>query len=601
MRKKAIHLIHLMGVVLILSASQLFVACSNEEEATPSNEILLNGKKLTIRIGEDGFKAGAEIRASAHRTDTTIDMGNGIVAEMSIVPNRNNPKVIGTDTRSTTLSDGHYTIYVVDAAGNRLTGADKELSGTVTGGNFVPDHQVSIRLANGTYTFVCHNNAVVEQGGQLKINSSSMSTTCPMIGTVTKTIGGGMNDIAFTLKHYAARIRPLIVTYTSYANMDGNSTTLSSASNGLSDITLSVKGDNPQRATTGSMVYSEASAKQFANVGSQAFSGIVTPFNTEGNYTYIALAPGEKIAVNDLKYNFNGKIYGNPVSHTFLNKTQLDPNYSYDIKLTFTSKTPLLLFQDGTVGYVGDKTPARVPVGVVTKEKTTAAEGTAMALKNAGDAMQYIAIAGDYRLPYSDLNEDKLFETEADGLHYTYTYEHNNSLEDYIVSAGGQYPPSVPVSEYKESGNYVYPAFHMAANYAPGVPTQNIGKWFLPTGSQWREALVKILKLPKSSFEGLSTDNFSLADKQYNSETIGNDGTLYGFKIAIPWSLTDAQTVFTSVGGIFPIGLYNVAGGFTKLGNRVHYLDVQSTFIVPMWTQQADLYSDAHVRPFVHF
>ena len=99
----------------------------------------------------------------------------------------------------------------------------------------------------------------------------------------------------------------------------------------------------------------------------------------------------------------------------------------------------------------------------------------------------------------------------------------------------------------------------------------------------------------------MSTDNFSLADKQYNSETIENDGTLDGFKIAIPWSLTDAQTVFTSVGGIFPIGLYNVAGGFTKLGNRVHYLDVQSTFIVPMWTQQADLYSDAHVRPFVHF
>ena len=101
-------------------------------------------------------------------------MGNGIVAEMSIVPDRTAPRVMSAGTRSTTLADGHYTIYVVDASGARLTGADKELSGTVTGGNFVPDHNVSMKLPNGTYTFVCHNDAVTEQGGQLKINSSSM-------------------------------------------------------------------------------------------------------------------------------------------------------------------------------------------------------------------------------------------------------------------------------------------------------------------------------------------------------------------------------------------------------------------------------------------
>lgn len=601
MKNKATSLLHLIGAALLLSASQAFVSCSNEDESAANNEILLNGEKLSVHIGEEAFKAGAELRASAHRADTTIDMGNGIVAEMSIVPDRTAPRVMSAGTRSTTLADGHYTIYVVDASGARLTGADKELSGTVTGGNFVPDHNVSMKLPNGTYTFVCHNDAVTEQGGQLKINSSSMSSACPMIGTVTKTIGGGMNDISFTLKHYAARVQTIVTTYTAYANMDGNSTTLSSASNGLTEMSLSLKGDAPVRAASGTMIYSETSAKQFEKVGAQAYSSVVKPFQTQSSYAYIALAPGENIPVNDLQYNFNGKIYGKPINHTFLNKAQLNPNYSYSIKLTFKSKDPLLLFQDGTVGYKGNESAGRVPVGVVTKEKTVETDtGTAMALNNAGDAIQYTEVAGDYRLPYSDLNEGKLFDIEADGLHYTYEYETGNSFYDYLTSQGESYPPAVPVSEYQENGRYVFLAFHMAANYSPGVPTQNIGKWFLPTGSQWRDALMLILKLPKSKFEGLNSDGFSTEYMSFNSDPDADFELLYGDKVTVPWSLTNMQAALTAVGGTFPDGVYNVAGGFTLAGNRVHYLAAQPTRIVTVWTQVANLFP-AHVRPFVHF
>ena len=600
MKNKATSLLHLIGAALLLSASQAFVSCSNEEESSANNEILLNGEKLSVHIGEEAFKAGAELRASAHRADTTIDMGNGIVAEMSIVPDRTAPRVMSAGTRSTTLADGHYTIYVVDASGARLTGADKELSGTVTGGNFAPDHNVSMKLPNGTYTFVCHNDAVTEQGGQLKINSSSMSSACPMIGTVTKTIGGGMNDISFTLKHYATRVQTIVTTYTAYANMDGNSTTLSSASNGLTEMSLSLKGDAPVRAASGTMIYSEAGAKQFEKVGAQAYSSVVKPFQTQSSYAYIALAPGENIPVNDLKYNFNGKIYGKPINHTFLNKAQLNPNYSYSIKLTFKSKDPLLLFQDGTVGYKGNESAGRVPVGVVTKEKTVETDtGTAMALNNAGDAIQYTEVAGDYRLPYSDTNEGKLFDIEADGLHYTYEYETGNSFQDYLTSQGKQFPPAVPVSEYQEDGQYVFPAFHMAAHYAPSVPTQNLGKWFLPTGSQWRDALMLILKLPKSDFEGVNSDSEFTEYMQFLS-TPDADFDALGGKVTVPLSLPTLQALFTAVGGTFPDGLYNVAGGFTLAGNRVHYLAAQPTRIVTVWTQVANLFP-AHVRPFVHF
>ena len=591
---------HLLSVIVLISASQTFVSCSNEEENETPKEILLNGEKLEIRIAEEAFVQPVSMRATAEMKDSTVDLGNGIVAEMSMKADRTAPTTTAAATRATTMSDGHYTIYILDASGNRLMGTDKELSGTVTGGNFVPDHHASIKLPNGTYTFVCHNDAVVAQGNNLKITNSSITTTCPMIGVVTKTLGSGTAHISFMLKHYAARVRTEITTYTAYAEMDNNNSSFSSVSNGLTELSLSLKGDAPSRATSGSMMYTEASAKQFENVGAQAYSSVVKPFKTNGNYVYIPLAPGEKISVGDLKYHFNGKIYGKAANAVFPNKEEMQANHSYLITLKFASKTPLLLFQDGTVGYKGNESAGRVPVGVVTKEKTVETDtGTAMALNNAGDAIQYTQVAGDYRLPYSDVNEGKLFDIEADGLHYTYEYETGNSFYDYLTSQGESYPPAVPVSEYQEYGQYVFLAFRMAANYSPGVPTQNIGKWFLPTGSQWRDALMLILKLPKSNFEGVNSDSPFTEYMQFSSDP-DFDFSLYGEKVSVPWSLTNMQAALTAVGGTFPDGVYNVAGGFTLAGNRVHYLAAQPTRIVTVWTQQAEFYP-AHVRPFVHF
>lgn len=591
---------HLLSVIVLISASQTFVSCSNEEENEAPKEILLNGEKLEISVGEEAFVAPIKMRATEQEKDSTVDLGNGIVAKMAMKADRTAPTTTAAATRATTMSDGHYTIYILDASGNRLTGTDKELSGTVTGGNFVPDHHASIKLPNGTYTFVCHNDAVVAQGNNLKITNSSITTTCPMIGTVTKTLGSGTAHISFTLKHYAARVRTEVTTYTAYAEMDNNNSSFSSVSNGLTELSLSLKGDAPSRAASGSMMYTDASAKQFENVGTQVFSSVKKPFKTNGNYVYIPLAPGETIAVGDLKYHFNGKIYGKVANAVFPNKEEMQANHSYLITLKFASKTPLLLFQDGTVGYKGNESAGRVPVGVVTKEKTVETDtGTAMALNNAGDAIFYIPIAGNYLLPYSDTNVGQLFDIETDGLHYTYEYETGTSFQGHLSGPGMQFPPAAPVSDYQENGNYLYPAFHMAAHYAPGVPTQNLGKWFLPTGSQWRDALMLILKLPKSNFEGVNGDGFMTEHMQFSSDPDA-DFDAYGDKVTVLLSLPTLQALFTAVGGTFPDGVYNVAGGHTMAGNRVHYIVAQPTRIVTTWTQQADFYP-AHVRPFVHF
>lgn len=593
---------HLLSVIVLISASQTFVSCSNEEENETPKEILLNGEKLEISVGEEAFVAPIKMRATEQEKDSTVDLGNGIVAEMSMTADRTAPTTTAAATRATTMSDGHYTIYILDASGNRLTGTDKELSGTVTGGNFVPDHHASIKLPNGTYTFVCHNDAVVAQGNDLKITNSSITTTCPMIGVVTKTLGSGTAHISFTLKHYAARVRTEITTYTAYAEMDNNNTTFSSVSNGLTELSLSLKGDAPSRATSGSMMYTEASAKQFENVGAQAYSSVVKPFKTNGNYVYIPLAPGENIPVNDLKYNFNGKIYGKPINHTFLNKAQFNPNYSYSITLTFKSKDPLLLFQDGTVGYKGDKTPARMPIGVVTVEKTSDTEGTAIALKDTPvPTIQYIqSVSASYLLPYTDQEEGKLFSRNSDGYFFTYglIYEDGTSFKDYLEGNNLQFPPSVPMSQYVLGYEAMFPMQRDVTGYNPGVPTQNVGKWFIATGSQWRDAFSRLAKIDETEFFRLDTDeqNVEYGQSYYNNNSFIPPTP----NTTIRWQDEKINEIFMGLDGDPLKGLYNVAGGFTKLGNRVHYLFIREDAICPTWTQDGNLYP-ARIRPFVHF
>ena len=106
---------HLLSVIVLISASQTFVSCSNEEENETPKEILLNGEKLEIRIAEEAFVQPVSMRATAEMKDSTVDLGNGIVAEMSMTADRTAPTTTSAATRATTMSDGHYTIKRVSS------------------------------------------------------------------------------------------------------------------------------------------------------------------------------------------------------------------------------------------------------------------------------------------------------------------------------------------------------------------------------------------------------------------------------------------------------------------------------------------------------
>ena len=104
------------------------------------------------------------------------------------------------------------TIYAVDASTNtRVTGTNSKVSGNVSSGVFTKDPGTRLVLSPGTYTFVCFNDAVTDNGNSLTVTNGNDA----LIGTATETISGDQWKVNFTLKRQMARIKFNIVSSTS--------------------------------------------------------------------------------------------------------------------------------------------------------------------------------------------------------------------------------------------------------------------------------------------------------------------------------------------------------------------------------------------------
>lgn len=483
---------------LSLSALLMFSACANDDIANSENEVTLNGHKLNITINEETFEAEKPTRAAQVVHRDTIDMGDGLIAEVSIEPDKTAPTPQPAKTRAA-MSEGHYTIYAVDAAGNRV--AD-ELSGTVSNGKFIPDANAMIRLDPGTYTFVCHNDAFTKTATGLSIGSGI--STYPMMGTVTKTLSGGYETVSFNMKHLAARIRAQVTTYTAYAKMKSNGTYLTAVGNKFSDMEFDNRGIFQQRVSSGPTLYTRDGIESFSNDGAKPYSYYVEPFDVISSYSYIPLAENENIPANGLVYTFNGSYHGKERQKSITIDTPLERNHTYLVKLTMKTKDPLCLYQDGTVGYAGDKeVGTREPIAIVVTEKTATEKGMAIALKNASDNAWY----GVGDMHYSRINTQSDFN-DMKGYEYTYTTVAYN--RNYYTPAPYYTPsetmPTVPPAEctvvYVAGGpSYpIFPAYYDAAHYPVTATGTNVGKWFLPSLGQWKVALMKLGKLKDSDF-----------------------------------------------------------------------------------------------------
>ena len=564
---------------LSLSALLMFSACANDDIANSENEVTLNGHKLNITINEETFEAEKPTRASQVVHRDTIDMGDGLIAEVSIEPDKTAPTPQPAKTRAA-MSEGHYTIYAVDAAGNRV--AD-ELSGTVSNGKFIPDVNKQIYLDPGTYTFVCHNDAFTKTATGLSIGGGI--STYPMMGTVTKTLSGGYETVSFNMKHLAARIRAQVTTYTAYAKMKSNGTYLMALGNKFSDMEFDNRGIFQQRVSSGPTLYTRDGIESFSNDGAKPYSYYVEPFDVISSYSYIPLAENENIPANGLVYTLNGSYHGKEKQKSITIDTPLERNHTYLVKLTMKTKDPLCLYQDGTVGYAGDKeVGTREPIAIVVTEKTATEKGMAIALKNASDFALFDAVG---LMHWSRISTQSDF-SDMKGYEYTYTTVGYN--DNYYTHTAQTVPTVSPgESVYESSTDVNFPAYYDAAHYPVTATGTNVGKWFLPSLGQWKVALMKLGKLKDSDFPTIDENSYG-----------GEFGT-------VTWDGEKVSKYFTDAGGDLNLtspyyNYYLISGTRKGYPGLTQYQVVVNLFKTKI-SWKADDYQEmaGAVRPFVYF
>lgn len=455
--------------ILGSSVMLLYLCSSCATESTLDTEKTIEiGNNVQINLSEEPYLAEKPATRATAIWNKTIDLGNNMICEIALRPDTAN--LSPNKATRAAMSEGHYNIFVFDASGHKLTGADKSLSGTVTNGKFVPDVNKYIRLEQGTYTFVCTNMDNMDDNGQLIVERKAEN---PMLGYVTQYISGsGLKEISFSMKHLAARIRTEVTSYTVYAT---NMTTDHDLGTYFSlPQYFDYKGNPIDHTATESERIQYNSDYHIVRmplkkIGNQKFSSIVKPFKVTSDYMYFAGTSantvGEWFVLGAIGPLYGG--YANGSIDIYDSDYPIRMNHSYVFTIGFRSKRPLYLYQDGTVGYLADKAD-RTPVAVVVKEKTETEDGMAAALKGAGE-QQWNVIPGRR---YNASTTTTYNNTYSDMLGYQYTWEAAYTKDNVVKATSNDYP-----------------AFKAAAEYNPGVNVTDglVGrKWFLPSLGQFK-------------------------------------------------------------------------------------------------------------------
>ena len=455
-----------------LAGLLLLSACSSEENMADTGNKIDVAKGIRFQFTEEAFVPG-EVAAAKQGTRALaepqeIDLGNGIIAEATLEPDTAGC----AQTRAgNPIPNGTYKIYAIDAGGTRHDG----LTGTMTGGVFTPSGHWELEA--GTYTFVCINSAVTDNGNELyvQLNHEDGMSLIGVSDPVTVTNPYDV-FVSFVMRHQQARIRYQFVSYTEpiespsltglYGNTEYN---VGSAYFDLKGNRLMKYGNYPGWMHYPSNVIHLNQAYQPSSIAK------------EYTYTtdYILWSPDYAAATY---YTIQGTLYGRTLwSNKMVPLGPFQKNHSYICKVKFKNKDPWYLYSDGTIGSLA-KRGSRTPIAVVLDEKTTTTDGLAVALKSTSSSCMWNDDATTIVNPHAFTNFDAAI-ADMDG--YRWTYESDGSA-DHIAKA------DVAVKDGK------YNAFYQAIHYNAGVPLTfsggKTGKWFLPSLGQVHHLVLKIGK-----------------------------------------------------------------------------------------------------------
>ena len=558
----------------LLQVALLLSACSSEENIPASGGIAVtdahinisvapfetsNGKAKTRAEGTDETKADTVLLANGMRAICTVEEDDE--AEQTRAPKP--------------IADGHYTIYACDpVTGNRITGPDKLLKGTVTGGVFQSDAGTRLFLDPGTYKFVCINDAVEDNGTHLIINTGCYlgptSTYSPsagdaQIGTATETISGDNWQVNFTMHHQNTRVRLHVIAYSDH--MDDPWGIVVGNLNAAYGRQYNIDGTSPvitMRISSLNSYY--LSCFKMPATSTNYNATYVRAHDFYSDYMY--LTPGVDIVAGNIVFESNSHLYGKQIPGNGSNK-QIDAlqNHSYTVTYRILPDA-LYLFEDGSCGAYSEK-GSRTPIAVVGREKNNAKEGLAVALKNTeaayyADLSKIPGYVDSYKLNNKNYHSENDADLWTDELGEQWTWESSGSSNGDI----------------KANNKEGYGAFYLVAHYNPGVALTGdmVGKrWFFPAIGDWWAFL---------------------------REFAANKTTPPTLPVAFPTAQVDAM--FTNAGGMGLSDLGHFSGGSASefdggatetsfaiytFGNKVTVLSTMFKFVMyPIET-----------RPFIHF
>ena len=438
-----------------LAGLLLLSACSSEENMADTGNKIDVAKGIRFQFTEEAFVPG-EVAAAKQGTRALaepqeIDLGNGIIAEATLEPDTAGC----TQTRAgNPVPDGTYKIYAIDAGGTRHDG----LTGTMTGGVFTPNNKWE--LESGTYTFVCINSAVTDNGNELYVNMGQgrfkENNDNPLIGVVPSVVVTNPNDVivSFVMRHQQARVRYGFVSYTEpIENFDFD---FDSDGNLGGDIYYDLQGNKLRYGTE----YAHLMRKYHVPVHQDhayAPSSLVTEYVHTTDYVYVSPEFTSNVFANVNA----GSLYGRTIIHRqhYFPLGTLQKNHSYIWKLKYKNKDPWYLYNDGTIGSLA-KRGSRTPIGIVAREKTNTQKGVAMGLH--GTVQEWEATTSP---TYNGNNYTTAFANTDDALQdengYNWTWTSSTDV-DGLVKANQQTR---------------YPAFYWASHDPYGV---GFGEWYFP-------------------------------------------------------------------------------------------------------------------------
>ena len=464
MKRKNILMLGCLAGLLLLSA------CSSEENMADTGNKIDVAKGIRFQFTEEGFEPG-EVAAVKQGTRALaepqeIDLGNGIIAEATLEPDTAGC----AQTRAgNPVPDGTYKIYAIDAGGTRHDG----LTGTMTGGVFTPSGHWELEA--GTYTFVCINSAVTDNGNELYVKLND-EDGMPLIGVSDPITVTNPFDVfvSFVMRHQQARVRYQFVSYTEpiespllrWLNCD--------PTYDVGSAYFDLKGNRLRDGGTPAGIYYPSKVIHL----NQPYQ----PSSITKEYTYTTdyiLCSPEFLSAT--YYAIGGTLYGRTLwSNKGVVIGTFQKNHSYIWKLKFKNKDPWYLYNDGTIGSLA-KRGSRTPIGIVLEDKTATKDGTAIALDIAPVSLYpivtgYNGVMWDRRtLPLSQAN-NKLCPTHAAAIAdmdgYKYTWEGAGSADGVTIKAN----------------SLDYPAFYIAARYGNQLAANSITvsgsmvgrKWYLP-------------------------------------------------------------------------------------------------------------------------